>query len=78
MNSSAVPGLFMPAGCRSTAWFEDLFGFKESNSYSQNQAKFKLDGDVLVCPTSPYPPQHVGEFSTPSVAELRERVSARG
>ena len=57
-------------------WFRELFGFEESGSYSKNQAHFSLDGDTLVCETAPSPAakrMHVGPWSTPSVAELRER-----
>ena len=57
----------------STSWFEDLFGFKES-SYLKTQAAFRMEGDVLVCPTSKHPQQVVGPWETPSVAELRARL----
>ena len=57
------------------SWFEEIFGFKEASIYSKNQAKFKMDGEVLVCATSKWPPQHVGRFETPSVAELRGRCA---
>ena len=70
----------MPAGSRSTAWFEEAFGFTETpGAYSKNQAHFQLDGEMLVCSTSKHPKQHVGLFQTPSLAELRERCAeARG
>ena len=65
----------MPKGGH-TNWFRELFGFEEGNSFSKNQAHFSLDGDTLVCETAPNPAakrMHVGPWSTPSVAELRER-----
>ena len=65
----------MPKGGHAN-WFRELFGFEEGNSYSKNQAHFRMDGDTLVCKTSPYPRQHVGTFETPSVHELRERCAA--
>ena len=66
----------MPRGTATSSvqWFTDLWGFKEGNSYSQNAAKFKMDGDTLVCESSPHPRQHVGKFETPTLAELRSRV----
>lgn len=66
----------MPRGSSSTAWFEDCFGFQESNSYSKNQAHFRMDGEKLICETSKYSPMHVGQFDTPSVGELRERCAS--
>ena len=60
-------------------WFRELFGFEEGNSYSKNQAHFRMEGDVLCCDTAPQAEarrQHVGPWSTPSVAELRERCAA--
>ena len=68
----------MPKGGH-TIWFRELFGFEEGPSYSKNQAHFTLDGDTLVCETAPNPVakrMHVGPWSTPSVAELRERCDA--
>ena len=56
-------------------WFSSVFGFSETWSYKKNQRHFKMEGDVLVCPTAQWPRQHVGPWETPSVAELRERVS---
>jgi hypothetical protein len=59
-------------------WFRELFGFEEGNSYSKAQAHFQMDGEVLVCesaPTAAAKRMHVGPWSTPSVAELRERTS---
>jgi len=55
------------------AWFQDTFGFKENRSYQQNRSMFRMEGDVLVCDTAPPAArrQHVGPFTTPSVAELR-------
>ena len=37
----------MPAGASGTRWFEELFGFREGNSYRENRAKFRMEGDVL-------------------------------
>ena len=59
-------------------WFRELYGFEECNSYSKNQAMFRMDGEVLVCETAPTPAakrQHVGPWSTPSVSDLRERCA---
>ena len=56
-----------------TSWFDHLFGFKES-SYFKTQAAFRMEGEVLVCPTSKHPRQVVGPWETPSVAELRARL----
>ena len=55
-------------------WFSDLYGFEEGASFSENQAKFSMDGETLVCTSSPFPRQHVGPFETPSLAELRTRL----
>ena len=66
----------MPAGSRSLAWFDDVFGFDESKSYQSNRAQFRMEGESLVCPTSKHGPQFVGPFETPSLAELREAVAA--
>lgn len=66
----------MPRGSTSTAWFKDLFGFDETSSFSSNQAKFRMEGDELVCETSAFPRQYVGQWETPSLAELRERMAA--
>uniref|UniRef100_A0A7S3AFC1 Macro domain-containing protein n=1 Tax=Haptolina ericina TaxID=156174 RepID=A0A7S3AFC1_9EUKA len=60
----------------STKWFHDLYGFDEGPSFSKNRAMFRMDGDTLICPSSPFPHQHVGPFSMPSVAELRDEVAA--
>ena len=59
-------------------WFRELFGFEEGNSYSKNQAHFNMDGDVLACPTAPAAAakrMHVGQWSMPSVAELRAKCA---
>ena len=56
-------------------WFKDLWGFNEGPSYSKNRAMFSMEGDTLVCPSSPFPRQWVGPFSTPSVAELTDQLS---
>lgn len=64
----------MPKGGH-VIWFKELFGFEEGNSYSKNQAHFRMEDDeILVCELSPFPRQHVGQFETPSVKELRERL----
>ena len=60
------------------SWFKATFGFEEGSSYSKNRSKFRMDGDDLVCESSQWPRQHVGPFSTPSVAELREMVARSG
>lgn len=58
-------------------WFKRLFGFEEGG-YTWTQSQFELSGDLLKS-------RHndnrfkIGEFSTPTVAELREQVkSTRG
>ena len=58
----------------STAWFAELFGFEESDSFSANQAKFAMENYELVCDTSPFPRQYVGPWETPSLQELRARI----
>ena len=35
----------VPAGASSTAWFEELFGFREGGSYRENRAKFRMEGE---------------------------------
>ena len=60
-------------------WFRDLFGFVEGPSYSSNRARFRMEGDALICESAPEVAarrQHVGAWSTPSVAELRARCAA--
>lgn len=60
-------------------WFRKLWGFEEGNSYSKNQGHFRMEGLDLVCETAPDAAakrQHVGAWSTPSVAELRQMCSA--
>ena len=56
------------------SWFTDYFGFEEKSSYSANQAEFGLDGLYLCCDKSKYPRQYVGEFSTPTLSELKEKL----
>ena len=56
------------------SWFTDYFGFEEKSSYSANQAEFTMDGLYLCCEKSKYPRQYVGEFSTPTLSELREKL----
>ena len=56
-------------------WFEELFGFAETTFHKTKQ-RFHMDGNELVCPTSPHPRQWVGPFETPSLGELRERLAA--
>ena len=58
------------------AWFRELYGFDEGNSWSKNVGRFSLDGETLVCETSPFPRQFIGRFDCPSVAELRGRLAA--
>ena len=65
----------MPFG-GGTGWFKEIFGFVEGASFSKNRAMFAMEGDELVCETSPHPRQWVGPFETPSLAELRERLAA--
>ena len=65
----------MPRGSTSVAWFEEIFGFEESTSFSGNQAKFAMDGYELVCESSPTPRQYVGPWETPSLQELRVRLA---
>jgi len=62
---------------RKPAWFRDLFGFNECNTWAENVNKFLMDGDTLVCTTAPqFPRQFVGRFDCPSVAELRSKLAA--
>ena len=49
-------------------WFRELFGFEEGNSYSKNQARFKMEGEELVCDTAPAP-------TAPSKCMLGEHVA---
>mmetsp|Transcript_37228 Transcript_37228/g.63943 ORF Transcript_37228/g.63943 Transcript_37228/m.63943 type:complete len:337 (-) Transcript_37228:175-1185(-) len=56
-------------------WFPSLYGFREGASYSANQAKFRMEGETLICETSEFPRQVVGPWETPSVRELRARLS---
>jgi len=55
------------------SWFEDVFGFTEGMSYSQNARRFSLrdDGRTLVHPKGQI---SIGEFSEASVGELRALV----
>ena len=66
----------MPRGAASTstAWFAELFGFEETNSFSSNQANFAMENNELVCKSSPFPRQYVGPWETPSLSELRARI----
>ena len=67
----------MPRGASGTAWFEDLFGFRESGSFSDNQAHFRMEGETLVCDSAPKHKRHfVGRWTTPSLSELREELAA--
>ena len=62
---------------RGPAWFRDLFGFNECNTWGENVNHFQMDGDTLVCRTAPqFPRQFVGRFECPSVAELRSKLAA--
>ena len=66
----------MPRGASGTAWFEDLFGFRESGSFGDNQAHFRMEGDTLVCDSAPKYKRHfVGRWTTPSLSELREELA---
>jgi len=58
------------------AWFKELFGFEEGGSFSATRDRFRLEGETLVCSSSPHPRQHVGPFDFASVDELRARVAA--
>ena len=65
----------MPRGASSTAWFEELFGFREGGSYRENRAHFRMDGEVLCVDGAPKFKRHfVGRWSTPSLAELRAEL----
>ncbi len=55
-------------------WFKSLFGFKEAG-YALTQAQFAVAGPELVCHAT-NERFYMGEFSTPSLAELRQRVAA--
>ena len=57
-------------------WFKELFGFEEGGSFSATRDRFHLEGETLVCASSPHPRQHVGAFDLASVDELRARVAA--
>ena len=71
-------------------WFEDIFGFPEKGSFNKIQKMFHVseDGSILttVPPTptstdgsiltSPQRQFFIGNFSTPSVAELRAEISS--
>ena len=59
------------------AWFRELFGFDEGPSFSANRARFNFADGVLNCPSAPVHgrEQFVGEFGTPSVAELRVQLA---
>ena len=66
----------VPAGASSTAWFEELFGFREGGSYRENRAHFRMEGEVLCVDGAPKFKQHfVGRWSTPSLAELRAELA---
>lgn len=56
------------------SWFRELYGFDERGSFEDTRAMFHMEGDELICPTSPFPRQFVGSFETPSVAELRQHL----
>jgi hypothetical protein len=65
----------MPRGASSTAWFEELFGFREGGSYRENRAHFRMEGEVLCVDGAPkYKKHFVGRWSTPSLAELRAEL----
>ena len=55
-------------------WFENLFGFRET-SYSETKARFVVEGNRLrsLANGASFA---IGEFSTPSLAELRARGQA--
>ena len=37
-----------------TSWFSDLYGFSdETGSFEEHRARFRMDGEELVCATSP-------------------------
>lgn len=66
----------MPRSASGPAWFEDLFGFKESSSYSGNQAHFRMEGETMVCEAAPKHKRHfVGRWTTPSLSELRAELA---
>lgn len=59
------------------AWFRELFGFNETpGGFKRNQSHFKMHDGYLVCDSAVGPGKrmYVGPFTTPSLAELRERI----
>ena len=63
------------------ATHQDLYGFSEQGSFSENRAKFRLTEDLhLECDSAAGGGrrQYVGEFSTPTLAELREQLEEFG
>ena len=53
-------------------WFSLLFGFKETG-YSSTQKQFEIEGNTIKSKVNGETFE-IGEFSTPSLKELRERV----
>ena len=67
----------MPPRQQVKDWFEELFGFKENTSdWDATVAKFKMDGQMLVCDDAPqsHKSQYVGLFTCPSVADLQRMM----
>lgn len=65
---------YLNLGMMKHVWFEKLFGFKEK-PFLTTRASFSIDEDNwLVCPSAPLATRslYIGEFGTPSVAELKQ------
>jgi hypothetical protein len=69
---------FEPARCSSSwfgtvSWFGTLFGFEEEGSYAEIKSKFELDSERRILLSKENGKRYtVGDFSTPSLKELRE------
>ena len=67
-------------------WFRELYGFEEGSSYTTNRSKFRVEVDdvtgerFLLCEGAPSHGQRqfLGDFSTPSLKELRAELASEG
>ena len=62
-------------------WFKDVFGFAEPQDYAAARSSFRVEGEgaeTVLVSLAPGGERrfHVGHFETPSVTELRQRLSA--
>lgn len=57
-------------------WFSMLFGHQEPRAYKDAQSIFQVDEAIRTITGPNGAPYDIGNFTTPSVAELREQAAS--